>query len=295
MELFDRHAIIAIASHFQNLSQHHQTWLCIRGIRNYLEWFDIDFFGHNTLYSKRQEGNPQIHGSNHFKHTDNFSLFSNRHRYIMKHILKYLKRLMMAFLLCLGFIVISNHLVRRAAKSKTYASTSKIPKQKVGLLLGTVKILPNGRLNLYYKYRIDAAVALYEAKKIEYILVSGDNGKTNYDEPSTFKDDLIKKGIPENRIYLDYAGFRTLDSVIRAKAIFGLSSFIVISQKFHNDRAIYLAKRHDIQAIGFNAKDVTGRYGFKTRMREYLAKTKAVVDILLNVKPKFLGKKIEIG
>lgn len=82
--------------------------------------------------------------------------------------------------------------------------------------------------------------------------------------------------------------------MVRAKEIFGLTSFIVISQKFHNQRAIYLAKHHDIEAIGYNAKDITGRYGLKTRFREYIAKTKAVVDIIFNVEPKFLGKKIEI-
>jgi len=212
----------------------------------------------------------------------------------MKRIIKYLKRLFLLIILGFGFITLSNYIVKYTAKHKTFNTISQIQKHKVGLVLGAVKTLPNGRLNLYYKYRVEATVALFKGNKIDYILVSGDNGKKGYDEPSTFKKDFIKYGIPESKIYLDYAGFRTLDSVVRAKEIFGLNSFIVISQEFHNQRAIYLAKHHGINAIGFNAKDVTGRYGLKTRLREYIAKTKAVTDIMFNVDPKFLGKKIEI-
>ncbi|WP_452597155.1 SanA/YdcF family protein [Pontimicrobium sp. MEBiC01747] len=212
----------------------------------------------------------------------------------MKRIIKYLKRLFFIAILGFGFIILSNNIVKHSAEYKTFNTVSQVQKHKVGLVLGAVKTLPNGRLNLYYKYRVEAAVALYKANKIDYILVSGDNGRKSYDEPSTFKEDLIKHGVPESKIYLDYAGFRTLDSVVRAKEVFGLNAFIVISQEFHNQRAIYLAKHHGIKAIGFNAKDVTGRYGLKTRLREYIAKTKAVTDIIFNVNPKFLGKKIEI-
>lgn len=167
-----------------------------------------------------------------------------------------------------------------------------IPKNKVGLVLGTGKYAASGNINLFYKYRIDAAVKLYKAKKIEYILVSGDNGRKDYDEPSDFKNDLIARGIPENKIFLDYAGFRTLDSVIRAKEIFGQTTITFISQKFHNQRAIYIADHYDIKAIGFNAKDP-----FRSKMthaREYLARSKASLDLAFNVQPKFLGEKIII-
>jgi SanA protein len=154
--------------------------------------------------------------------------------------------------------------------------------------------MSNGSINLYYKHRVDATVALYKANKINFVLVSGDNGNVLYDEPATFKEDLIKSGIPADKIFLDYAGFRTLDSMVRAKAVFGLTRFIIISQKFHNERAIYLARHHTIEAIGFNAKDLRGRYSLKTNLREQLAKTKAVFDVCFNVKPKFLGEKIKI-
>lgn len=208
--------------------------------------------------------------------------------------MKFLKIFLILFILLIIGIVATNYWIIYNAKNQVYNQISEIPKNKVGLLLGTSKHITNGSINRYYAYRIDAAVALFEAGKIDYILVSGDNGSANYDEPSTFKNDLIKRGIPQNRIFLDFAGFRTLDSVVRAKEIFGLSTFTIISQQFHNERAIYLAKHFNIDAIAFNAKDVTNSYGFKTRIREYLARTKAASDVIFNVQPKFLGEKITI-
>lgn len=198
-------------------------------------------------------------------------------------------------LLSYASIIFSNDTIIDNAKDKTFNQSSKIPKHKVGVVLGASKYVKNGRINLFYKYRIDAAVALYKSGKIEFILVSGDNGSKDYDEPTTFKEDLIAKGIPEDKIYLDYAGFRTLDSMVRAKEIFGQDSITVISQKFHNERAIYLANKHDIYAVGFNAKDVNPSYSKGTHYREYLARTKAVLDIVIGTTPKFLGKEIAIN
>lgn len=191
-------------------------------------------------------------------------------------------------------IFVSNYIIEKQTRNKTFFNASRIKKNKVGLVLGTSKHLQNGTINLYFKYRIDATIELYKNKKIDFVLVSGDNGNKNYDEPTDFKNELIKYGIPEDRIFLDYAGFRTLDSVVRAKEIFSQHNITIISQQFHNERAIYLAKQHGIDAIGFNAKDVSGRYGIKVKAREYLARTKVFIDILLGVNPKFLGKKIEI-
>lgn len=188
----------------------------------------------------------------------------------------------------------ADRLVEKTASDKVFNSTEEIPYNKVGLFLGTGKILSNGRINLYYKYRIDAAVELFKAGKIDYIFVSGDNSTKEYDEPSTIKEDLIKNGIPANRIFLDYAGFRTLDSVVRCKEIFGQSSITIISQQFHNERAIYIAKRKDIDAVGFNAQDVNVNYGFKTQIREKFARVKMVLDLIFGKKPKFLGEKIKI-
>lgn len=195
----------------------------------------------------------------------------------------------------LGIAIVSNNYwYSIKAKDRIYTKVGDVPKNKVGLLLGTSKYVAKGGINRYYAYRIDAAVALYQAGKVDYILVSGDNGSPNYDEPTTFKNDLIKRGIPEDKIILDFAGFRTLDSVVRAKEIFGQPSFTIISQRFHNERAIFLAKYFDIDAVAFNAKDVGSRYGFKVKIREYFARAKASIDVLFNVKPKFLGETIKI-
>lgn len=192
------------------------------------------------------------------------------------------------------FIFFANYSIGKSAESKVFSETANIEKNKVGLVLGTAKHLKSGHLNLYFKYRIDATVKLYKAGKIEFVLVSGDNGNTEYDEPTDFKEALVERGIPAEKIYLDYAGFRTLDSVVRAKEIFGQEKITIISQQFHNERAIFLAEKKGIDALGFNAQDVSGRYGLKVRLREYLARTKVFIDIVLGVKPKFLGDKIEI-
>jgi SanA protein len=169
-----------------------------------------------------------------------------------------------------------------------------IPKNEVGLLLGTSKTLSSGVENLYYKYRIEAAVELYKNEKINYIIVSGDNSTKEYNEPINMQKDLIKKGVNSEDIFLDYAGFRTLDSVVRSKEIFRQEKITIISQRFHNERAVFIAMSRDIQAIGFNARDVSLKYGFKTRVREYFARVKMILDIILNKQPRFLGEEIII-
>lgn len=196
--------------------------------------------------------------------------------------------------LILGLVLIFNGLIENKTEHKTYSSVSDIGYNRVGIVLGTSKYLGNGRLNLFFKYRVEAALELYHNKKIDFILISGDNSRKTYDEPTDFKDALIEGGVPESKIYLDYAGFRTLDSVVRAKKIFGLDKMTVISQKFHNQRAIYLSNYYNVEAIGYNAKDVTGKNGLKVKIREYFARTKVFIDLLFGVKPKFLGKTIQI-
>ncbi len=207
---------------------------------------------------------------------------------------KILKILGLLFILLVFVIFTCNIIISNTADGKTFSDISSTPKNRVGLVLGTSNKLTNGSPNPYYTYRINATKALYNAGKIEFILVSGDNGSIYYNEPDTFKKDLIKAGIPERAIFLDYAGFRTLDSMFRAKSIFGLNNVTVISQKFHNERAIYIAKQKGLNAIGFNAQDVSTSQGIKVQLREYLARVKVFIDMLLNTQPKFYGTTIEI-
>ena len=208
-----------------------------------------------------------------------------------------MKKIILALALGLCFmvmIIVANYLITENAIGKIYSDVSIVPKNNVGLVLGTIKLLKNGEVNSYFKNRIDATYELYSSGKIEFVLVRGDNGNSLYDEPTDMKNELIKMGIPENRIFLDYAGFRTLDSVERANKVFGQKSITIISQKFHNERAIYLAEKHGLKAIGFNATEVIGHYGIKTKIREYFARVKVFIDLLFNVEPKFFGESIEI-
>lgn len=195
---------------------------------------------------------------------------------------------------CLAIIFFANWLVTNTAKSKIFDNKDEVPETKVGLLLGTSKLLSNGYENLYFKYRIEAAATLYKSGKISRIVVSGDNSNKDYDEASDMKYDLIAKGVDSNHIYLDYAGFRTFDSMKRLKEIFGQNKAIIISQKFHNERAIYIGEKLGMEVYGFNAKDVSKNYGFRTNLREYLARVKMLLDFMIGVEPKFLGEKVEI-
>lgn len=186
-----------------------------------------------------------------------------------------------------------NVAVAKAANNKLYTDATQVPYNKVGLLLGTSRVDKRGYNNFFYVYRIQAALALIQQKKIKYLIISGDNSRKEYNEPEMMKTDLVNAGVDSTIIYLDYAGFRTFDSIKRAKAIFGQDSVTIISQQFHNERAIYLASKEGMTAIGFNAKDV-GVRGLKTHLREKLARVKVFADYLFGARPHFLGDKIVI-
>lgn len=192
------------------------------------------------------------------------------------------------------FVWWSNNKIEKDTENFVTSDLSKVPAKKVGLLLGTGKFLKNGWKNLYFFYRVDATEKLYKSGKIQYILISGDNSQKDYSEPEDMMNELVLRGIPKDRIFLDFAGFRTLDSVVRAKEIFGQNSFIVISQKFHNQRAVFLAKHYGIDAFGYNAQDVNKYAGFKTNIREKFARAKVFLDLLFGKKPKFDGEKVVI-
>lgn len=193
------------------------------------------------------------------------------------------------------FILIASYIFVDSFDRYCFDDLSDIPHNRVGLLLGTAPHMIDGRDNLFFSYRIDTAVALFRAHKIDYILISGDNRTRGYNEPVAMQEALVAKGIPEEKLILDYAGFRTLDSVVRAKEIFGQDQFTIISQKFHNERAAFIAQHYDIDAICANAKDVPLTLSPRVRIREILARVNVVLDMyILNTQPKFLGEKIEI-
>jgi SanA protein len=193
-------------------------------------------------------------------------------------------------------VLYCNWRVQHDTAPYTFTQVAGVPHNRVGLVLGTSNRLRNGSPNPFFNYRIAAAVRLYRQKKIDYLVVSGDNSQKNYNEPEMMKTALVKKGVPASRIYMDYAGLRTLDSVVRCRKIFGQSRFTIISQAFHNQRALFIAQHYGLDAVGFNAEDVTGRNGLKVQMREMLARVKVFLDLyLLNKQPKYLGEEVEIG
>lgn len=214
-------------------------------------------------------------------------------RYHLSHLYQFFNVGIALGVLMAFFSLTSNRIIIDYADVYVYESTKDIPKNDIGLVLGTSKYSYNNGINPYFKHRMDAAARLYHAGKVKHLVASGDNHKHGYNEPQQMKDYLISLGVKAEQITMDYAGFRTLDSMVRIKEIFGQTSVTVISQKFHNERAVYLARKNGIEAVGYNAK--TPWQSNRLRIREYLAKVKAVLDInVLKTKPKFLGKKIEI-
>ncbi len=198
-------------------------------------------------------------------------------------------------LLVVAFTVYANVRVENAAERRLYATVDSVPHNKVALLLGTNPLNRRGRPNSYFINRINTAAELYHAGKVDFIIASGDNHTKLYDEPTAMRDSLIAHGVPEDRIILDFAGFRTLDSVVRAKEVFGCDSLTIISQADHNARALYLAECNGMEAVAISAPLWAGRW-VRTRLalREWLARDKMLLDIWFGKQPHFLGEKIEI-
>lgn len=187
-------------------------------------------------------------------------------------------------------------LVENKTADKLYNDVNSIPYNEVGMVLGTNPNTKKGNGNPYFYNRVDAVEKLYKAGKIKFILISGDNKTKDYSEPDAMRQILIERGIPKDVIYIDYAGFRTLDSVVRAKNIFGQTKMTVISQKFHNERSIVLGEWQEMDLIGFNAKDVeVKRSKYKTLIREGGARVKLYLDMLIGKEPHFGGNPIKIA
>lgn len=193
------------------------------------------------------------------------------------------------------FTVAVNCNVDSAADGHIYSDIASVPHNRVALLLGTSPRNRNGGPNSYFTNRISTAASLFHAGKADYILASGDNHTLYYNEPIAMRDSLLARGVPADRIVLDYAGFRTLDSVVRAKEIFGCDSLTIISQADHSARALFLARNSGIEAIAVQAPLRAGRWvRIRMSLREWLARDKMMLDIWFGKKPHFLGEKLPI-
>jgi SanA protein len=197
-----------------------------------------------------------------------------------------------AFLVVLVFVIVVNLWVVKSTNARIFENLNEVPSAKVALLLGTSRNTATGP-NIFFMYRIKAAADLYKAGKVQKIIVSGDNSTDNYNETEAMRRELVKLGVPDTAIVNDHAGFRTLDSVVRAKSVFDQDEVIVVSQRFHIQRALFIADAKGIKATGYVAKDpLHGFPYYKVMFREYFARVKAVLDCyLLGTQPKFPGPK----
>lgn len=211
----------------------------------------------------------------------------------MKRIKRSFRILLILSILGLSFLLGINWWVAHSTRQQLYDQVAQLPADyPVAVVLGTSPRASGGRVNLFFKYRIEAAHELYRSGKIKHFILSGDNHTDSYDEPSMMKAALMELGVPESAITLDYAGFRTLDSIVRVESVFDQKKVVVVSQPFHNERALFIARAKNIDAIAYNAQAVSQSYAPKTYLREYLARCKAVLDLyVLGTEPKFKGPK----
>lgn len=189
----------------------------------------------------------------------------------------------------IAFVGAANSQVLASARSKVVADLASVPKNRVAIVLGTSPKFA-GLPNMFFVGRIDAAARLYKAGKVERLLVSGDNGSRYYDEPSAMAAALIAKGVPKEHIVRDCAGFRTLDTMVRAKKVFGVDQATIVTDDFHMARTLYYAQDAGIQCVGYPSTVSANRAKERLGVRELLARARAVIDVkLLHTGPKFLG------
>ncbi len=211
--------------------------------------------------------------------------------------MRWMKRIFLTLsILFISLFIFSNLWIVRSTKSRVFSDLNKVPHHRIALVLGTSHRTAKGDPNPFFENRIETAAELYKKGKIDHLILSGDNRSIYYNEPMAMLKALLKKGIPASAITLDYAGLRTLDSIVRCKEIFGQNKFIIITQPFHSYRALFISRYHNINAIAMVAEEPDFEYSFKVRIREYLARTKAVLDLyVLKTTPRFLGQKEEVN
>lgn len=165
----------------------------------------------------------------------------------------------------------------------------------VALVLGAAPFLDDGRPNRFFEHRLDAAASLHRAGKVKFLLVSGDSVHPSYDETTAMKRGLVKRGVPAEVVYRDPAGVRTLDSVLRARDLYGLRRMVIVSQDFHVRRAVWLAREHGIEAFGLDAQGVSPFDALDSWARQFPSALKAVLDIWTGSVARYRGKPVRIG
>ena len=198
----------------------------------------------------------------------------------------------MGAILVLFSIVACNIWVVSSTQARVYDDVAKVPHNKVALVLGTSSRLVGGAPNPFFVNRMTRAAELFKRNKVDHFILSGDNRTVYYNEPETMRGALIALGVPDSVITLDFAGLRTFDSIVRSKEIFGQDSITIITQTFHSYRALFISDRVDVNAVAIVATEPDTEKAIQVYIREYFARTKAVLDLyLLNTEPKHLGEK----
>ncbi|WP_420467396.1 SanA/YdcF family protein [Panacagrimonas sp.] len=189
-------------------------------------------------------------------------------------------------------VLLANRWVINSTDSRLYDNFALLPDNDVGIVLGTSAYTRKGQANPQFYARVDAAVQLYRLGKIKHLIVSGANPDSTYNEPRRMWQELTKAGVPAEAITMDFAGFRTFDTLSRAKHVFGLRRFTLVTQKYHAYRALFLGKKMGMSPVAFVAPiGPTGEPGNRHPPREVFARVKAVLDLfVLRTQPKFLGQ-----
>ena len=195
------------------------------------------------------------------------------------------------------FIVVINAVVISSAAPYVHSidNTDELSTADCILVPGAL-VYGNDELSQVLQDRVDCAIKLYQAGKANKLLFSGDHGRTDYDEVNAMKDYAVSKGVPNEDIFLDHAGFSTYESLYRARDVFRVSSVIIVTQEFHISRALYIARQLGLDAEGVNSNPRL--YGNETKdaLRECLARVKDFfcVNVFLP-QPKYLGEAIPIS
>jgi SanA protein len=177
------------------------------------------------------------------------------------------------------FLAVSNWWVSRAGGYPLFDSVFDVPENEVGLVLGAAPTLPSGRSNRYFVFRMNSAAQLFHAGKVRVLILSGNRRDESYDEPAEMRKALIGLGVPDRILIEDPGGVRTIESVARAKAIFGVNRLTIISQEFHNRRALFFCRHYNIEAVALNADSVELQHSWRLILREFVARTVAVLNL----------------
>lgn len=197
---------------------------------------------------------------------------------------------------CLSVLAVLgvSHYIEAQARPFLYDTLEPLPHRSVALVLGTSRNRSGG-LNEFYSARIEAGAELFHSGKIDHIIVSGSNPSRYYNEPTAMKKDLVGLDVPADSITEDPRGLRTLDSVVRAARVMGQKSYLLVSQRYHAARGVYLAREFGLDVIGYCAKDPPGNSGSEVPLRELGARFKALLDVeVLGTQPEHLGHPVPI-